>query len=137
MRAFMSGVMIVLMGCGPDNRFWANTEDLQGVDMAGHIDMFSAETRAGWGTAKAWQDSTLRREGFSVDVRGEGDGVIMTRVKIKGMDFSELQPGTRVDFNTDASSDLKVSLLGCGGYSEDIDPTAAVHMVSVPIALRI
>lgn len=67
---------------------------------------FSANTRDGWGTAGTFGNA------FTFDVRGRGEGIVMTQVTVHGADLGSLEPGDRIEADD-------IYGVGCAGHVED------------------
>lgn len=134
-RTVLSCAAMFLLGCVSRNeeQILADPSTVIGPDGAlsdvqiiGEIGLFRVGTREGWGTARAWNSTETGNPSFAIDVRGEGIGVVMSRIEVHGIDFSELEVETTLDMNDPVYdlSYIESEGLGCGGYEEyewDID----------------
>ena len=122
--ATILGVVALLSGCNPsmpwEDIVWSTnygeTTDLQNARINAEVGRFSAIDDAGWGSLHQWD------YGFTVDVRGQTNGIVMAWLDIQNVELDALQAGDTFTGNTDYYGDSDepwIYMLGCAGDTED------------------
>lgn len=128
------GVGALLGGCipsafVPDNDVFMDGPGYYGgegtqverVRLDAEVGRFNVDTRQGWGTVNSWEWGT------TIDMRGEGNGFVMSFIDIQNVNLAELEAGdvlrggNRVDDMDGAfnDNDAYVYALGCAGEEND------------------
>ncbi|MEL6344929.1 MAG: hypothetical protein AAFV53_17560 [Myxococcota bacterium] len=86
------------------------------VALRGSLHEFKANTDQGWGEGISWDAA-----GFAIDVRGSGQGIMMSMVTIENLALEDLEAGQRLTNEADwiPFGEPRIHAIGCAGEVED------------------